>query len=254
VTEPHASVRAFRHYRRLIDPAGQPYVVLHYSHLRQAEIDARMAKIRTEVEKWKTELRLSGDDVRKLAWAMSIMQATDAKEGSSHPEVVEHEKLKNAHQRVDEVVQALSNLGQELSLLIEFHRRHRSSSADIFEKLLSLTASYAKARRPAWGSWSRLGIAWHRDAVYFMTILEEAAKRAQTRLSFTKLTSPAVKFISWALDTVGVKHSDEAIRQALVRYRRRQRKPRDKTSAKALTRSRSRRIRRSAFSVSVVRP
>jgi hypothetical protein len=253
VTGPRAGVRPFRHYQRLIDPeTAEPCTVLHYSYsdLRQSEIDARMEAIRIEVEeKWRTKLRLNSDDVRKLAWAMSVMQATDPKEESSHPVVVEHEKLKRAHQRVDEAVRELSKLKQELSLLTEFHRKHRSSSAEVFEQLRSATTAYFEARRPAWGPWLRLSVAWHRDALYLMDILEKAAKQARRPLSFTNETAPAVKFISWALEMVGTERSTEAIVQVHRRHVRSpaQRKPRGKARA-------GRRIRRSAFSISVARP
>ena len=193
--------------------------MLLYAHwyLRQKHIDARMAKIQTEIEKeWKAKLHLNhDDDVRHLAWAVSVMQATELKERSSHPDLVEEKRLTSAQLRVDKTMRELSDLAPELSLLIEFHRKHKSSAASVFEQLHAVMREYRAARRPIWGPWPRPIVPWHRDAIYLMNVLE---KRAGKRLSFTKEEAPAVQFICFALEN---RHSPEAVAKAMERYRKR---------------------------------
>jgi hypothetical protein len=201
------SVRPYRYYQEFITPtgptAGQTYVVLLYAHwhVRQLDIKARMAKIQIAIEQgWKTKLYLNRDDVRHLAWAVSVMQATELKERSSHPDLVEERRLTSAQLRVNEAMRELSGLAPDSSLLTEFHRKHESSIANVFERLRTATNKYRAARQPIWGLWPRPITAWHRDAIYLMNVLEAAAKRAGKRLSFTKEESPAVQFISQALN------------------------------------------------------
>ena len=130
--------------------------------------------------------------------------------------MVEEEKLKNAHQRVDKVMRDLATLTQELSLLIECHHTHKSSDASVFKQLRTAMNKYHAARRPVWGPWPPLIVAWHRDAIYLMNVLEAAAKRAGKQLSFTKEDAPAVQLISWALN-----RNSGSVARTLARCRKR---------------------------------
>jgi hypothetical protein len=112
------SERPYRYYQRLVDPKGRdPYVVLCHAHLRQSKIYAGTIEIWPIVKKWNAELCLDDDgvldeDKRRrpydalyhLAWALSIIGATDAKKMSTHPDVLAEKKLRTLHQGVDKAV------------------------------------------------------------------------------------------------------------------------------------------------------
>jgi hypothetical protein len=202
----------------LDDPvSGQSYPTLNHN-LRQSALDEVMEKTRAEVVKFRDKLYLNDGHVRNLNWAVSIMWATDLKEKSSHPAVLEHHKLQTVHEQVDAAARKLSDLDKELSVLIEFHRKHKSSAADVFENLRSAATGYAEARMPSWGPQPRRSPAWYQDAHYLMTLLNGVAERRTKRpASFANEEAPAIKFIWWALRE---ERSPEAITKALTRYRR----------------------------------
>jgi hypothetical protein len=209
------SVRPYRYYQVLKAPAGetagQTYTVLLYAfrHLRQSDVDARMAKIKIKIEtEWKAKLRLNGREVDRLAWALCVMQVTEPIEKSAHPDVVKEKKIESAHRRIDKAVRKLT---PQLSQLVKFHDAH----TDVL--LLAALNSYTAARQPVGGPMPRAGrIPWHRDAAYLWNVLAEVAERTGKPLTHQKEEGPAVTFISRALEK-----SPAAVVKALVRRKKR---------------------------------
>jgi hypothetical protein len=209
--------RPFRYYQYIKPPVGETYTVLCHN-IPQADIDILVGKIRPHIEKWRDKLRLSNEAMHALAWTIAILRSTELMQESKHEEVILHLELHRAHMLIDDAVQNLSVLELELSLLIDFHGKYKSSAADVFEKLRSVIADYDKAKRPSWGRWSR-GAAWHQDAKQLKALLQlhnSTELRTGQRVGFAKEDAPAIKFIHWALEE---KRTTEAIVGAL-RFRR----------------------------------
>jgi hypothetical protein len=206
-------IRPIRHYRRVGDALaieGSEGLDLQVTPADMSEVTEMAAKVRLRIP-------LDKEVVHELAFALKLFRST------SHavlpPELEAHEQtLKRVEKNVEELL-------QDLPRLIEFYRdlhfTRADASAEMFKTLLA-AVQYLRVRRASWGngpSPRRNAALWHDDAIYLAFILGTAAERAKTRLAFTKIEAPGVKFIHEALTRAGIKHGGPgAIAQAMVRY------------------------------------
>jgi hypothetical protein len=226
------SLPPFRHYTDQIVRVGNELAVLVVMRCSDRLNVERLMKegnviTQEEVSEWNKMLpfQLPPKDLADLTDELNLIRVT-----VPHDEAIaDLSHLEAAHRRVEK---SITQLTQDLPTLIEFLTtrtgQRSATSATVFDDLLASATnvrSYLTFTRGLWGD--RLAKArgghnalWHGDAVYLMFLLELAAKRAGQVLSFTKPTTPAVRFIDAALDRAGVEHgSVEAISRELARYK-----------------------------------
>jgi phytoene dehydrogenase-like protein len=215
-------IRPIRHYRRV----GDKLVIMGSENLDLQITSAEMSEVTELAAKVHLKVPLDKEVVHELATALKLFRATT--HAVLPPELEAHQQALN---RVEKNVEELL---QDLPRLIEFHRDLRftraAASAEMFKTLLA-AVQYLKVSQASWGSGPsprRNAALWHDDAIYLSFLLSTAAVRAKTRLSFTKIEAPGVKFIHEALSRAGIEHGGPAaIAQAMARYNKDRRQVRE---------------------------
>jgi hypothetical protein len=168
----------------------------------------------------KLPLMLTERDLSELWFAVNLMRVTVPVEEALS---FHFDALRGASKRVEK---SLYTLREDLPKLIKHHREfdgeRATESAEVFASVLAAAEGYFNERWIAWGGKapSRRHETWHSDAIYLHCVLDGAAVRVRSPLSFTHAKAPAVVFIDEALSRAKVEHdSPEAIAQCLARYR-----------------------------------
>jgi hypothetical protein len=227
----------FRHYKETIVPFGSNLVkavAMILNDRTTAEDLAKKGDVITEqdVLEWAQSFlpfELDVKELSNLSCDLNIIRVTVFPEDA----IFGFYDIEVPFQRTEK---SISQLKADLPKIIDFLQKCGGFvapvSTTVFAELLkSILGAEAHLRMTGsrWGDQQRATgrtARWHADVRYVATILEGAAARAGNhRLSFTKATAPAVKFINRALQRAGVQiGSPDAIAREMARYKSDQKK------------------------------